>query len=166
MPILTECNKVISHKGMWPRQPDCSKSKSMFAVCCHRREVLCNRLLQSTSLIKLVISRSHWSLSLLGKNSYCVSLEGMCRLGTRLDHKLGVRTAWEQGSENQQSLGVGCGLDGQILQKNQCCPVVVGHFHHRTVYSRTTTLEVNHKAYLVTYLSGKCSFASSEAAGG
>ena len=51
--------------------------------------------------------------------------------------------------------------------KSYSCMLEHGRpFHHRTVYSRTTTLELNHQAHLVTYLSGKCSFASSEAAGG
>ena len=26
--LVTECNKVLSHQGVWPRQPDISKSKN------------------------------------------------------------------------------------------------------------------------------------------
>ena len=44
----------------------------------------------------------------------------MCRLGTRLDHILGVRTAWKQGLENQQSLGVNPGPQVCILHIKLC----------------------------------------------
>ena len=45
---------------------------------------------------------------------------GVHRMGTRLDHKLGVKMAWEQGSKNQQSLGVNPGPQVWLLYIKLC----------------------------------------------